>query len=87
MSITKDEYVKQLTDAVIRKKEIDNELLKLQIEKKQLLQKIKELRKQSYSTYWKYINNHMDHYFKRKITQSTLTYHSEYNDQQNLSDE
>ena len=86
MSITKDEYVKQLTDAVIRKKEIDNELLKLQIEKKELLEKIKELRKLSYSTYWKYINNHMDHYFK-KTTQSTLIYHSEYNDQQNLFDE
>lgn len=86
MVITKDEYVKQLTDAIIRKKEIDNELLKLQIEKKELLEKIKEIRKIPYSNYWKYINNHMDHYFK-KTMQSNEIYHSEYNDQQNLFDE
>lgn len=84
--ITKDEYVKQLTDALIKKKELDGKLLELQIEKKQVLKKIKELRSLSESNYWKYVNNHMDHYFKR-VMLSTQDDHSEYKDQQNLSDE
>lgn len=86
MNITKDEYVKKLTDLLIKKKEIDNNLLKLQIEKKQLLKKIQEIRKLSDSTYWKYINNHMDHYFK-KVMQSTQSGHFEYNDLHSPFDE
>lgn len=80
-----DEYVNNFTNLINRKRELDIKIIELTLEKRDILKQIKELRNKTTSNYWKYINNHRDRYEKIKL--SNQNDHSEYNDQQNLSDE